>query len=108
MLFALTKFKHLVQHDNPEINERFDQELLSKDEHFNTNEPGFMMAFGIEYFGVGTRNDPRYIKWVARHFLIEDGKTNINYIPLHPCTEEDFTQFYPPDHASASQVKKYK
>jgi len=64
----------------------------------------FMMAFGLHGFYSGLKADPRYIKWVARHFISEEGRITERLIPMHPCTEEDFAKFYPPDKRSASLV----
>ena len=39
-----------------------------------------------------TRDDPRYVKWIARYYIFEpeinDYKGTV--VPMHKCTSEDF------------------
>ena len=51
-------------------------------------------------------NDPRYLKWVNMHFQVEGGEykaTQAN--TMHPCTEEDYKRFSPPDKSAAFVVE---
>ena len=66
------------------------------------------MAFAIESFSSGKKDDSHYLKWVARLFLVSDGKVTIKFLPLSPCNESDFELFNQPDEASADKVARYR
>ena len=99
-LFSMIKFEHLVTRHNPSIVEYLETDALDAMDEYNPGEDeGFMIAVGLVRFETGEPlNDPRYLKWVNMHYSVEGGV----YIPLqttsmHPCTEEDYKRFYPPD-----------
>ena len=66
-----------------------------------------MIAIGLVHFLTGEpMNDPRYLKWIHMYYSVEGGQ----YIPkqanfMHPCTEEDFKRFNPPDKGVAPVVE---
>ena len=59
----------------------------------------FRFAIGAkEYYSNESKNDPRYVKWVAKIIgNSNDGaRRGFEYlIDLHPCTESDLAEFYP-------------
>ena len=60
--FALVKLEHLVSRKNPSIS--VNEEDLAKGETYNALDDDFMMAFSMEHFLTGPKNDLRYIQWV--------------------------------------------
>ena len=68
------------------------------------------MAFALEeYTTKETKGDPRFVKWIATYIEYEDNKaveTRSEF--LHPCTDEEFLKFNPPDSRSVSRAKFYK
>ena len=93
----MLKLKHMVEFKNPSI-ATFDQEIeASQDNSFRLDDSSFMFAFGIDTYGGSTKNDERYLKWIARYKIVTDeGETIERYVPVHNCTEEDFDKLYAP------------
>ena len=68
-----------------------------------------MMAFAVEDYLTGeSKLDPRYVKWAATFIKIDIGRNELKSIPLHPCTDEDFDQFYPVDKRSTRRLNAFK
>ena len=63
----------------------------------------FMVAFALDHFSMGVRNDPRYFKFVQIFSHGLNGHVKRTYYPVHRCKEEDYAKFYPVD--SFSKVK---
>ena len=107
-LFCTLKLKHLLTRHNPTVNsyevsiDSFDDQVSK----FNTSDDGFMMAFAIDSDN-GLKQDPRFIKWVARYIQIIDGETVVRNILLQPCTEEDMQKFNPPDSNSVVWLERH-
>ena len=40
----------------------------------NLSENDFAVAFGIDHWQDGIRNDPRYVKWIAVEHVRQDGQ----------------------------------
>ena len=60
------------------------------------NDINFRFAFSIVgYYDRQLKNDPRYVKWLARFNRNIDGVGYQRMIGLHKCTENDLTEFYP-------------
>ena len=90
-MFTLTKLQQLVTFKNPSI-ATFDQEIeAGPDNSFQLDQDGFMMAFGIDTYGGGTKNDERYLKWIARYKVVDRlGQSKFRYVPVRNCSEADF------------------
>lgn len=58
-----------------------------------------MIALGfVHYLTNEPLNDPRYVKWINMYSAYgSDGFHPLMTHMLHPCTEEDYSRFYPPD-----------
>ena len=56
-----------------------------------------MMAFSLSKFsGEPLVYDPKYVQWVVRTWVKEDGLDRKElFLPLRLCTEQDFDEFYP-------------
>ena len=50
---------------NPLISTNTDDAAFVDGEVTNLMEQGFAMAFGLEHFLEGVKNDPRYVKWIG-------------------------------------------
>ena len=67
------------------------------------------MAFGIkeprtrEY-----RDDPHFIKWVARYTIEKNAEKHQQYFPLNRCTDVDFDLFAQPDQRSAKEIEQLR
>ena len=62
-----------------------------------------MMAFAATSQASGLSvSNPRYVRWYTQVWSFLDGKSSIEYYPLHSCTEEEFAKFSPADSKSTS------
>ena len=109
-LFAAVKMQQLLEYKNPSI-AIFNQEIeASVDNSYKVNE-GFMIAFGLDTYGRGMKNDERYVKWIARHQKATTGSPedrDIKYFPVRYCTDADFDKFYEPSKSSEQRIKKFR
>ena len=87
-LFAIMKIIELFRRDHPNVMTFEDLNLEDADSWFDTSKDNFMMAFALEDYYEGTKSDPRYVKWVARHIIQVEEKMNVEFYPLEPCTPE--------------------
>ena len=64
------------------------------------------MAFAVEgYLDNEIKDDPRYVKWIARIFgATKDQGTYEKIKEVHKCTEEDYSKFSPIEKKSQSYV----
>ena len=46
-----------------------------------------MIAFAMDHFDSGIKNDERYIKWVYTFSHSVDNVVSRTYYPVHKCTE---------------------
>lgn len=74
----------------------------------NLLENNFAVAFGIDHWQDGIRNDPRYVKWIAVEHMRQDGQHHRIAHQLHACTEKDFDRFYPPSRDIAEEIIRWK
>ena len=110
-LFAVVKFSHLLTKHNPQIVEYEETDALDSTDVYNPGEAeDFMIAVGLFHFLTGEPiNDPRYIKWINMFSRFDrEGFTPINAYNLHPCTEEDYKRFYPPEKQAEDKVEELK
>ena len=63
-----------MQRMNPTVNTASDKYAYSNDEKLRLKDINFMMAFTLEsYFTEETKDDPRFLKWVALLFKGTNG-----------------------------------
>ena len=65
-IFAMMKLQNLFDFKNPAI-AIFKQEIEAGQENSFEITDDFQMAFGLDTYENGIKNDERYVKWVARH-----------------------------------------
>ena len=96
----------MIRH-NPRIVMYQEKDAFQSEDEFNpADSDGFMIAVGfIDFLSGVPRNDPRFVKWINFHQTYEAGKfVAKSAYNLHPCTEEDFKKFYPPEERAVKQV----
>ena len=82
-------------------------DAFPNEEKLSLQDFNFMMAFTIEnYFSGETLDDPRYMKWVASFEVHKDGAMETYEIPVFPCREEDYANFYQFDERSKPKLEK--
>ena len=86
-VFALLKIQHLIDFKKPSIASFYQDLDVGPDNAFNLGTDGFMIAFGIETYRSGLRNDARFIKWIARNKIVTtEGERIWHYHPVRNCT----------------------
>ena len=67
------------------------------------------MAFGIKEPRTRKyRDDPHFIKWVARYTIEINDEKHEQYFPLNRCTDADFDLFAQPDQRSAKEIEQLR
>ena len=95
--YATVKLTHLLDKKNPLIAERKQNNFYDSSTKVNFNEIGFKMAFSVEgYLDSKIKDDPRYVKLLARIFYKTDGREHEKVLALHKCTNEDWSEFDEP------------
>ena len=62
----------------------------------NLYEIDFRMAFSVEgYLDEKIKDDPKYVKLLARMFYKKDGVPSEKILSLHKCDKRDWDQFEP-------------
>ena len=74
LLYAVIKTIHLVNASNPVMSALTIPGYYSSMDRFYLDEANFRMAFAVEgYLDGENKNDPSYVKWVARIFGRSNG-----------------------------------
>ena len=69
------------------------------------NEIGFKMAFTVEgYYDPRIKDDPKYVKLLARLLTKTDGKSSQKILNLHKCTDSDWKEFDEPAKGIKDQI----
>ena len=109
LLFAVIKFNHLVAKHNPNIAQVLQKNTYDENDRFVPVDENFMLAFTLEDYLTGeVKDDPRYIKLIARIATQTGGESNDFEIGFHKCTEEDYASFMPPNKGSRGPIEKIK
>ena len=109
LLFAILKFVNMLNKENPTVFSYFEPDAVDVDYMFNMIDEDFMIAFSLEDYNTGeTKMNTDYVKFYAMYSDMKDGKRGTTEVPLHKCTEEDYSRFYPVEQRSSSLLNKYK
>ena len=66
------------------------------------------MAVSSEHWLNGPKIDPKYVQFVGSYNVKSNGSYSESYFPLHLCTEDDYSKFFPVSQAVAAEVNKKK
>ena len=106
LIFALQKLQQLLMKHNPQI--VIIEDEIDLQHRYSTSSQEFMMAVAAETYDkeIG-KSDPRYLRWVVS-LWIKDANGNFieEEIPMHKCTEEEFSRFYPAEGYTATKAAK--
>ena len=64
--YATSKMVDLSQKKDPFITQSVEKDFYNLEEGLNLNQANFRFAIGAFNYDYEARNDPRYIKWIAR------------------------------------------
>ena len=107
--YAALKLTHLFDKYNPNIAELKESNFYDFNERVNLQDIGFQMAFTVEgYLDKKRKDDPRYVKLLARIYYITDDKEHEKILSLHKCTDKDWSEFPEPARGMGDQVVAIK
>ena len=107
--YASLKLTHLMDKKNPLIAELKETNFYDFNTRINLNEIGYKMAFTVEgYLDSKIKDDPKYVKLLARMVYITDGKAHEKVLTLHKCTDKDWSQFEEPARGMEDQINTIK
>ena len=96
LLFAILKFVNMINKENPTVFSYFEPDAVEVDYMFNMIDEDFMIAFSLEDYNTGeTKMNTDYVKFYAMYSDMKDGVRDTTEVPLHKCTEEDYSRFHP-------------
>ena len=88
-IYGSLKLSHLLDKYNPSISEIKEFNFYDSSERLVLDDFGFRIAFTVEsYLQPKLRNDPRYVKYMARVFTKTAGVESETIIPYGICTED--------------------
>lgn len=94
LLYGTVKFIHVVDHHNPFFSAHTVTSYYSSMDRLYLKEKGFRMAFTVEgYFDRVRKDDPRYVKWIARLVGSNLGEEYEKILPIRECNENDWADF---------------
>ena len=109
IVYSLTKLLQLMRRHNPQIASFEEGGILDNSLEFNFKDQSWRFAFAIEGFmDRQTKEDPRYVKGLARLLWKRKGVLGETNIPYHNCTPEELDEFPPPVKDSAGLIEMYK
>ena len=100
----MIKLQQMIERKRPTVTEFVNQQAFDLTDQYAMNQDSFMIAVAAESFQDGYKSDPSFVKWVASYQISTKDSHEVVHYPMHRCTDEEFTQFYPPDKQSASKV----
>ena len=107
--YALLKLTHLMNKKNPLIAEIRESNFYDYHTRININEIGFKMAWAVEgYLDGKIKDDPKYVKLLARIVYKTDNKKHEKILSLHKCTDEDWDDFDEPAKGMEDQLINIK
>ena len=96
VFYGSLKFSQMVTRAQPQVNDTILPSHLENSETLNLNEINFKFAFTINNFQTGvTKDDPHYVKWIARLWIKKDGVESERILKHHVCTENELKEFQP-------------
>ena len=72
--YATSKMIDLSQKKDPFITQSEEEGFYDAEFGININEANFRFALGAYGFDGEAKNDPRYVKWIARVTWVKDGE----------------------------------
>ena len=84
--YATGKMIDLYEKKDPFITQSVEQDFYDSSKGLNLNQANFRLAIGATNFKHEAKNDPKYIKWLARFIFHDHGTTHETLLPVHKCT----------------------
>ena len=108
-IFAMMKFKHLIDHKNPSISTYENENSLEVDDVFDTTHEDFALAFALtNYMSGKPMDDPHFLRWYAVYWKKLGLNIERHLIPVHSCTDTDYATFKTPERGSLAKYERLK
>ena len=109
LMYAGIKLSHLLSRHNPNISSFIERNILENTDVINFRDSQNKFAFAIEgYLDYEWKNDPRYVKLIARNKGRKNGVWYEEVFEHHRCTNEELEQFAPPTKEALQLMAKYR
>lgn len=106
-LYATLKLSHLLSKYNPDISTVVETNFYDQNTRLRLGDLDFSIAFTIEgYLDKKAKNDPKFVKTMARIVTYTDGVSSERFIPFSKCTKAQLDRFSPPAHGMQEQIDK--
>ena len=90
--YATITFNRLINKQNPDMSTVRTVNFFTGYDKVNLNELNYRLAFIVESFDdKKVRIDPWYVKYIARIWQEQDGQQFFTNLPLHECTDYDYS-----------------
>ena len=89
--YATSTMIDLTMKKDVVITQSVESDFYSASNGLNLNQAKFRFAIAAGDFYNEPRNDPRYIKWIARMDSWRDGVQTEIVLNTHTCTDEDYS-----------------
>ena len=106
MAFAVIKVQKLLTRKNPDFSSY--STLLDKDEKYDLANPEFMIAFALDHWKEGPKDNKDFIHWAVTMHTVTELVTEEAQYPVHICTDEEFSRFYPIEDTAAKKVNGFQ
>jgi len=109
MIYAAIKLVRLVSHANPNITTFEEFDVFDSSEVLNYRDQGLRFAFAVEgYWDEELKNDPKYVRTMARLVGKRKGVYYEEILNFHLCTDADYAEFAPPSAEGATMLEAIK
>ena len=96
LLYTVSKVIDFVEKRSPIVRDLVLTDYFDASDQYNLNQANYRIAFSFEGEDDDKlKDDPRYVKIIARFWHRKDGIKGEKILNYHKCTEEDLNEFYP-------------
>ena len=108
-MYAAIRGVQLIGRKNPNIVESSIEGYYGAYDSINMKETNQRFAFAyLNYDTKELKDDPRYVKIIARMYIKENGNHREVILPTHRCTDKDYAQFNPLSKRSEGKFKEVR
>ena len=101
--YSILKLENMLTKKNPVLRTR--KSPVGSDARYDVRDSDFMVAFAVEHWLSGWKDDLRYIQWVVNEIVyIDNVEAKFLFHSTHRCTDEEFARFYPVSDDAATKV----
>ena len=96
LLYTVSKVIDFAEKRSPIVRDLVLKDYFDAFDQYNLNQANYRIAFAFEGENDSRlKDDPRYVKMIARFWHRKDAIKSETILDYHKCTEEDLNEFYP-------------